>query len=145
MRARTQFSTIVIIVFLLAGWTAAQENSNVKINKVPAPQTSPASGQEMYESYCASCHGKAANGSGPAAPALKVQPADLTALAKKNGGKFPADHVASVLSGAGVAAHGSAEMPVWGPVFRKLSSGDRAQVQQRIANLTQYLESLQVK
>jgi mono/diheme cytochrome c family protein len=40
----------------------------------------------MFRSYCAVCHGLDAKGSGPAAPALKMEPADLTTLAKENQG-----------------------------------------------------------
>ena len=76
---------------------------------------------------------------------LKTPPADLTALAKNNGGKFPAAKVTSILRGQGVPAHGSHEMPVWGPVFWQMSHGHETEVQQRIANLTQYIESLQSK
>jgi hypothetical protein len=42
-------------------------------------------------------------------------------------------------------AHGDQEMPVWGPVFWRLSQGHEEQVQMRIANLNRYLESLQEK
>ena len=145
MRSRTLFSAIILLLFVLAGLTLAQEKSNVKINKVPAPPTSPASGQEMYMSYCASCHGKDGKGSGPASPALKVPASDLTALARQNKGVFPSAHVATLLKGGEVAAHGSADMPVWGPIFRNLSGGHQSEVQQRIMNLTKYIESMQVK
>ena len=96
--------------------------------------------------YCAVCHGKDGKGSGPAAPALKMPATDLTTLAQKNGGKYPALHVSSVIRGEGdVPAHGSKDMPVWGPLFWKMSQGHDAEVQQRIANLNQYIESLQAK
>jgi hypothetical protein len=82
----------------------------------------------------------------PAATALKVPPADLTVLSQKNGGKFPWSHVASVLGGeADLSAHGNKEMPVWGPVFRAMSQGNTEEVQERIANLTKFIESLQAK
>src|ERR1035437_888659 len=45
-------------------------------------------GQALFQAYCASCHGKDAKGAGPAAPALKAKPADLTQIGKNNGGKF---------------------------------------------------------
>lgn len=116
------------------------------IEKKTAPQTSPASGAEMYTSYCATCHGKTGKGDGPAAPALKVTPTDLTMLSHRNGGKFPAASVKQTIAGdANLPAHGSKEMPVWGPVFRSLSHGDQALVQLRINNLVNYIESLQVK
>jgi hypothetical protein len=34
-------------------------------------------------------------------------------------------------------------MPVWGNVYRSMSRGHEAEVQQRISNLTHYIESLQ--
>jgi mono/diheme cytochrome c family protein len=100
----------------------------------------------MYKAYCASCHGADAKGNGPASPALKSPAGDLTALAKNNKGSFPAARVNSVLTGtAELPAHGSADMPVWGPVFRKLSNGHDPEVQLRINNLTKYLQSIQSK
>ena len=117
-----------------------------EIKHAPAPPTSAASGKEMFVAYCASCHGTDAKGNGPAAAALNSKPADLTALAKNNGGKFPADRVMSILRGeATVTAHGNRDMPVWGPVFWKMSQGHPAELQQRVTNLTHYLESLQAK
>lgn len=129
---------------LIAVLVYAQDKPELK--HVAAPVTSAASGQEMYKSYCASCHGQAGKGDGPAAPALKVAPSDLTQLAKNNSGKFPSDRVASILRGqATVTAHGNRDMPVWGPLFWHMSQGHEGQVHQRIANLTKYIESLQQK
>ena len=116
------------------------------IKKTPVPYTSPASGKEMYVSYCAACHGADGKGHGPAAPALNTVPTDLTALQARHGGKFPGDYVNSVLAGkTELAAHGSVDMPVWGPIFRKLGKGSSAEIQLRITNLTSYLESMQGK
>ena len=100
----------------------------------------------MYKSYCASCHGEIGKGNGPAAGALKAAPSDLTQLSKNNSGKFPTDRVMSILRGqATVTAHGNRDMPVWGPLFWHMSQGHEGEVQQRIANLTHYLESMQQK
>jgi|SRR5579872_1871220 cytochrome c len=108
--------------------------------------TSSASGKEMYTAYCAVCHGANGKGGGPAASALKVAPADLAQLSKNNGGKFPAMKVTSAIRGdENVPAHGSKEMPVWGPLFWNMSHGHQGEVQQRVANLTAYIESLQEK
>jgi mono/diheme cytochrome c family protein len=145
MRARTLISAIIVFLLVVVGLGLTQEKTNVTINKVRAPHTSPASGEQMYVSYCASCHGKDGKGNGPAAPALKVPATDLTSLAKQNKGTFPSAHVSTILTGGAVAAHGSADMPVWGPIFRSLSTGHQSEVQQRVMNLTKYIESMQVK
>ena len=103
-------------------------------------------GKDNFEAYCASCHGKAARGDGPAAPALKVPPPDLTQLAKKHGGKFNAADVEQTITGAGQmpAAHGSRDMPLWGPVFRSLAA-DTNVTALRVKNLVKYIESIQEK
>jgi len=85
--------------------------------------------------YCASCHGEDAKGHGPVAQGLKEPPPDLTTLAKRNNGKFPADYVKNVLiHGAKLPAHGTPDMPVWGPTFTDFNG-----------KMIQYLESLQEK
>jgi mono/diheme cytochrome c family protein len=132
-------------LFLLAIFAYTQD-TKPQIERVPAPATSAASGKEMFKSYCSSCHGPSAKGDGPAAVALKAAPTDLTLLAKRNSGKFPTERVMSILRGqATVTVHGNRDMPVWGPVFWHISQGHETEVQQRIVNLTRYIESLQAK
>jgi mono/diheme cytochrome c family protein len=100
----------------------------------------------MYTAYCAVCHGTDGKGGGPAASALKVPPNDLTLLSKNNGGKYPSMKVSSsIRNESAVPAHGSREMPVWGALFWSVSSGHETEVQQRVVNLTKYIESLQAK
>jgi mono/diheme cytochrome c family protein len=135
------FLPAALVTFLAASSFA--QSSQVK--KEPIQMTSASSGSEMFNSYCAPCHGKDAKGNGPAASSLKNPPADLTQLARKNSGKFPADHVANVLRSGVAGAHGSADMPVWGPLFSSVSGHDEAIVQMRISNLIHYLESVQAK
>ncbi len=142
MRISGGLAALVCGIVLLS---AAQDQKK-QVKHMPAKPTSAASGEEMFNSYCASCHGKDAKGDGPAASALNTPPADLTQLAKKNGGSYPEMKVTSVLRGeAKVVAHGTQEMPVWGPVFWHMSQGHPAEVQQRIANLNKYIKSLQAK
>jgi len=125
---------------------APAQATTPNIKHVPATYTNPSSGKEMYDSYCASCHGKDGTGDGPAAPALKMPVTDLTMLTAKNGGAFPAAHVASVINGESMTpAHGSKDMPVWGPIFMSIGGHSAAEVQLRIRNLTNYLQSLQGK
>lgn len=122
---------------------AAQDKP--KIKEVPPSQTSPASGKDMYRSYCAPCHGMLAKGDGPAAPALKKTPSDLTQLSAKNGGKFPAIKVYALIEGDSMSpAHGGKGMPIWGDVFRSMTHNE-GEIKMRINNLTKYVESIQVK
>jgi mono/diheme cytochrome c family protein len=117
-----------------------------EIKHVPVKPTSAASGQEMYNTYCAVCHGKDGKGAGPAAEALKATPTDLTTLAAKSGGKYPAERVSSAIRGdVAVPAHGTKDMPVWGNLFWHMSQGHQGEVQLRVANLNKYIESMQAK
>jgi mono/diheme cytochrome c family protein len=136
-----------VLLFSTGTLTMAQQ-SQTTIKKTPIKTTSATSGEAMFNSYCAACHGKDAKGNGPAAAALKVPPPDLTTLSQHQGGKYPAAHVESVLRfGAETyPAHGTKEMPIWGPLLGSISGGINApQVTQRIYNLNQYIESLQAK
>jgi mono/diheme cytochrome c family protein len=136
------FTALIVITCTLA----AQDQTQKVIQHATIQSTSPASGKEMYTAYCAVCHGTDGKGGGPAASALKVPPTDLTTLSKNNGGEFPAMKVMSSISGkSGVPAHGTREMPVWGSLFWNMSHGHEGEVQQREANLTKYVESLQAK
>jgi cytochrome c553 len=116
------------------------------VKKAPIPRTPAASGQEMFNTYCAVCHGKDAKGDGPAAAALKVPPPNLTMLSLRHGGKYPTAYVETVLK-FGVEtfpAHGAKDMPIWGPLLGAISV-DAPEAELRIHNLNQYIESLQAK
>jgi mono/diheme cytochrome c family protein len=137
-------SAWLVIIFL--GATGVAFSQKTEIKKAPIRETSPSSGQKMYDAYCAACHGKTGVGDGPAAVALKIPPPDLTTLAKRHGGKYPAYYVIGVLNfGVGYRAHGTSDMPIWGPLFSSLRGGDQAIVKMRITNLTHYIETLQEK
>jgi mono/diheme cytochrome c family protein len=115
---------------------------------IPASKTPANNGKQMYTSYCASCHGEYGKGNGPVAPALKHQPTDLSVLSKNNGGKFPWSHVTAVLDfGTETSAHGTAAMPVWGPILGKMDPTDPYvnMRELRISNLSRYIETLQRK
>jgi mono/diheme cytochrome c family protein len=100
-------------------------------------------GRDSFERYCAPCHGIDGRGNGSVAPALKIAPPDLSRLSQRNGGAFPAELVRSYVTGYArpLPAHGTPEMPIWGPIFRYFESDVR--VRERIANLATYIESLQ--
>ena len=132
----------------LAGILLLALSAPLLSNARPARQTPPlvpASmyGRDLFEFYCATCHGRDARGNGPAAVALVARVPDLTALAARNHGVFPMARVIAIVSGdAKVRAHGSREMPVWGPIFKSLDPEDTHH-QVRIENLVAYVESLQ--
>ncbi len=137
---------LIAFTCMAAAQDQMQDQTKPTIQHVTVKPTSAASGKEMFTSYCAVCHGKDGKGGGPAASALKTPPADLTLLSKNNGGKYPSLKVSSVLRGtADLPAHGSQDMPVWGPLFRSISGGHDSEVQQRVSNLTNYIETLQAK
>jgi mono/diheme cytochrome c family protein len=105
----------------------------------------PLDGGKIFRGYCASCHGVNGNGDGPAAPALKTKLPQLGTLAQRNGGTFPADRVRSIIAGDNVpTAHGSREMPVWGPIFHQIEY-DQDLGYVRLQNVTEYLNTLQQK
>jgi mono/diheme cytochrome c family protein len=141
----TKRTIAVAALFVLAIGGAAASQEKPKIVKRPPPPPDVADSQGMFREYCASCHGPEGKGDGPAAAALKTVPADLTKISARNGGKFPTAKVRRYIEGLDeIPAHGSRDMPVWGPVLRSLGGG-QADVQLRVENLTKYLESIQQK
>lgn len=107
-------------------------------------------GKSVFRVYCVSCHGDNADGDGRLAEYLTVKPADLTTIAKRNDGEFPAQRIHRVIDGREkVPGHGS-EMPVWGDAFQRADSLDtqppderERQVERKIDSLVHYLWSIQ--
>jgi hypothetical protein len=78
---------------------------------------------------------------------LKREVPDLTKLSQRNGDAFPAIHVrTTIMFGADdlLSAHGSREMPIWGPIFHEIEF-DQDLGNVRLENVTKYLESIQRK
>jgi mono/diheme cytochrome c family protein len=144
--ACTPMRNILPVVTLALTFAIAGAAYQTKIQKVPPKAVSPADGKAMFVEYCAACHGPEGTGNGPAAAALKKAPADLTQLAAHaKDGKFPAVHVARYIEGLDeVQAHGTRDMPIWGDVFKGIKH-DQTETTQRVANLTDYLKSIQAK
>ena len=102
-------------------------------------------GKDLFAAYCASCHGMDAKGGGPASAAMKTRPPDLTLINKRYRGSFPKAKIEGIVSGGKDVmkrAHGSSEMPVWGPVFHQVER-DQDLGHVRLKNVVNYLESIQ--
>jgi mono/diheme cytochrome c family protein len=119
-----------------AGQAPHQESRPLAIDSLGAT--------DSYVFYCAPCHGRGGKGDGPVAASLRSRPADLTTLAERNGGTFPRERIAAYITGVGrpITAHGSSEMPVWGPAFRALDATDR-RAAVRVSAIVDHLQSLQ--
>ena len=103
-------------------------------------------GGVTYRSYCANCHGKEGKGDGPVSQYLKVDPTDLTLLAKNNKGEFPAERVHKSIDGReALRTHGSREMPIWGDALQRPGPNPEEKVEKKIEALVGYIESLQKK
>ncbi|CUH47139.1 c-type cytochrome [Ruegeria atlantica] len=130
---RPMFRAVCASVAALASQTMAQ---NVE------------TGAELYQHYCATCHGIDATGHGPMAGVLVIQPTDLTQLASGDG-VFPTARVVARIDGrVPLVSHGS-PMPVYGPYFdgqdttMKTQDGQPILTSQPIVDLVAYLETLQ--
>jgi len=99
----------LMIAGLAAGFAGAAQAADVDI------------GKSEFQSSCASCHGADGRGKGPVSEQLKVQPSDLTMLAKNNNGVFPTNAVYETIYGSKtIPAHGTREMPIWGERFNPI-------------------------
>jgi mono/diheme cytochrome c family protein len=136
----------VLVILVCSALAAGQQSASETKSAAPA-KNEPISGRQLYVSYCAMCHGTDAKGGGPFSPQLKAWPPDLTQLSKKNNGTYPAMRVSEMIDGEfdKPQAHGSREMPIWGPVFRSMAHGHNDSAQLRISAVVKYLESLQQK
>ena len=114
--------------------------------KIPTLVASSMDGRDLFEFYCANCHGRDGKGHGPIAVTLANPPADLTVIAAANGGVFPSEAVREMIVGARelAPAHRDQGMPVWGPIFSGLDPNEtRNKI--RVLNIVAYIASIQAK
>jgi mono/diheme cytochrome c family protein len=123
----------------------------------------PKKGRIEFQSYCAGCHGADGKGTGLRGSKLKIKPADLTVLAKKNNGEFAPNAIAETIDGRN-APHRRSEMPIWGcrhgpPPKRQrkahkprpldtllgLPCDPEEVIQKRIRDIVEYLSQIQEK
>lgn len=110
------------------------------------PRDDPNSGPFLYRTYCTSCHGAGGRGDGPAAITLRRAPPDLTTIAERRGGMYPAPEIAQVIDGRKpLPAHTRNDMPLWGAILGNMELRNESAVKARIDALVSYLESMQAK
>jgi len=85
----------------------------------------------------------AGRGDGPVSQVLKKKVPDFATLAARRGGEFPGPDLEKMIMGetASQAAHGNREMPVWGPVFRRVED-DKDLGLVRVRRLVEYVQTL---
>jgi hypothetical protein len=134
-------SGVVAVAVSVGGWS---HDAAAQRPLTPPLAMSSLSGGDLFRFYCASCHGYEGKGDGPAASSLKKQPPDLSGIAARHGGHFPSEELRRFVAGDDrlVAAHGSREMPVWGPIFQSLEPRDPL-TRIRIENVVAFIESMQ--
>ena len=135
--------TMLVVVSLIAAVVSAAAQTGNQLQ----PVIRPVDGASIFRNYCATCHGLDGRGNGPVSKALKREVPDLTRLSQRNDGAFPAIHVRNtIMFGTDdlLPAHGSKEMPIWGPIFHEIEF-DRDLGHVRLENITKYLQSIQRK
>jgi mono/diheme cytochrome c family protein len=154
MRIKLLVPALAIAAIMAMGMLSSQLATGAE-TEAPAPEGEAYEQAALdYVTWCGPCHGQNAKGNGPVAISLKTPPPDLTGIAARNGGTFPAEAVRERIDGREVpAAHGSLEMPVWGYWFGLeataggLLQEDREtaekEVSRRIGLLVEYLATLQ--
>ena len=109
----------------------------------------PPEGRALYDEYCAACHGPAAQGSGPLAAELALDPPDLSRIAARRDGDFPRAEVLSIIDGYTRGRVEGPQMPEFGELLMgdtvPVDTGDGrlSPVPRPLAALLVYLESLQ--
>ena len=147
MRARISLTLIAVLLAAVAApitMAAAEEDEKaaqtVKVFK----------GKVTFRIYCSNCHGESGRGDGNLAELLSVRPADLTAIARNNGGEFPTGLIVKLVDGREtVKGHGLKEMPVWGDAFQKslqptwTDESDEDRARRKIEEVVAFVESIQ--
>jgi len=107
-------------------------------------------GSREFLVSCAVCHGPSGKGDGEMAELLTIKPADLTVLAKNNGGEYPFIRVFQVIDGrTQVSGHGTRTMPIWGQRYAAETGvqsgtlGSEVLVNSRINELVYFISSIQ--
>ena len=101
-------------------------------------------GEELYVSYCQTCHG-VEGVQGAMAEMLTVEVPDLRYISARRNGSFPKEDLHKIIDGRNdVKGHGTRDMPIWGLTFKASEMlKTEAEVKDRIAMVVNYLKSIQ--
>lgn len=104
-------------------------------------------GKDDFYWSCLPCHGEKGRGDGVMSSILKKPPADLTQIAKNNGGKFPFWTIFNVVAGREtVPGHETLQMPnYWERYWGEQAEKGFLPPDIRILLLTHFVESIQEK
>jgi hypothetical protein len=149
-------------LFLVALPSIAWSQATVKRMEMRAIAS--VNGKDVYQAYCAYCHGDDLRGHGPGSVGMRIPPGDLTTIALRNDGKFVAANVEENINrwkrvpktmtdfiatqramSTGQDNEYSQPMPVFGPIFAKLYPQEVRDRVIRLANVVGYIKSKQVK
>ncbi|MBR9844041.1 MAG: cytochrome c [Rhodobacteraceae bacterium] len=106
-------------------------------------------GAAIYEQNCAMCHGSDGRGDGEVAAGMSPAPADLTVLARSNGGAFPVSRVLSQVDGYLKGDMAGDDMPEFGVLLEgdlvpvETDDGIMTPTPRPLAALLAYLETIQ--
>lgn len=107
------------------------------------------SGEALFKENCVSCHGTAGRGDGPASAGLSTQPADLTRIADRRDGVWPALEIMSILDGYARNTLPREDMPVFeGFLDNEMTEFDTGNgvstlVPTKLIEVVNYLETIQ--
>ncbi len=141
LRAGRLFVACGVLVLLARTPAAVGQPAQLRSFAIPS-----LAGRDNFDVYCSGCHGVDGRGNGPLAARMSPRPSDLTLLARAHGGVFPGERIMALLRsgepGGHRAGQRSTDMPNWWPIFTGLDPSD-VRTAHRIANLIEYIESLQ--
>ena len=133
---------VFALLFSTGALTMAQQ-SQTTIKKTPIA----ASSQELFNSYCAVCHGNNAKGKWPSFSRTQSSPTGPNRLSQRHGGTYPTMYVERVLGSERQTSQRTE--PKAAPIRKSLGfttgGANAPQTAQRIYDLNQYIESLQAK
>jgi mono/diheme cytochrome c family protein len=136
MASRLSIGSLLFVGFVGMVFASNQERQ-------PKPDYD--SGEYLFRTHCASCHGQSGRGDGPAATTFQRSLSDLTTLTLRAGGNFPRAEVTRVVNGQQkTTGHAPGDMPEWGRVLRSLEGDDRT-ARRQIDAIVRHLESMQQK